>query len=263
MTVRFTFVMPVLALAACQQQSPTADTAAANEAAPAAVASNASAASPNAVAPSAPQGRDWASVVTRTPDNGYRMGNPAAPVTLVEFGSRTCPHCAAFAASGMQPLVEKYVRTGKVAYEFRDWLRDGGDVAAALIGRCKGTQGFFPLLTAEFEAQPEIFAKEASQTEAQADAVAKAAEKDQPYLLAQQIGYVDFAHAQGIDDAQARQCLSDVATAEAIGKMNARAKQDYALSGTPTFLINGKKVEATGWPELQSDIQAALTKAGA
>jgi protein-disulfide isomerase len=191
------------------------------------------------------------------------MGNPAAPVQLVEFGSRTCPHCAAFAASGVKPLIDKYVRTGKVSYEFRDWLRDGGDVSAALIGRCKGAEGFFPLLAAEFADQASIFAKEASQTNAMAEAVSKASEKEQPYVLAGQIGYLDFARKHGISDTQAHQCLSDIATAEAIGKMNAEAKQDYKLDGTPTFLINDRKVEATGWPELEQDIQAALKKAGA
>jgi protein-disulfide isomerase len=162
----------------------------------------------------------------------------------------------------LKPLIETYVRSGKVSYEFRDWLRDGGDVAAALIGRCKGASGFFPLLAAEFTAQPEIFAKEASQTKAMAEAVEKAPEKDQAYVLARQIGYLDFAKAQGIDDAKARQCLSDMATAESIGTMNAEAQKDYDLDGTPTFLINDKKVAATNWPELQQDIQAALKAAG-
>jgi len=245
-------LLPIAALAGCHQPQSASN----NEAA-------AAGATPANVAAAAPEGRDWSTVVTRTVDTGYRMGNPAAPVQLVEFGSRTCPHCAAFAASGMKPLVEKYVRTGKVSYEFRDWLRDGGDVAAALIGRCKGTDGFFPLLAAEFAYQPQIFAKEASQTKAMAEAVEKAPESQQAYVLAGQIGYLDFARAQGIDDAQARQCLSNMSVAEAIGKMNARADSEYRLEGTPTFLVDGKVVDAVGWPELEADLKAALAKAGA
>ena len=126
---RLTLVLlPVAALAGCQQPA-REDNAMANAVAPAP--------SPAAnVAATAPGGRDWANVVTRTAETGYRMGNPVAPVQLVEFGSRTCPHCAAFAASGMQPLVDKYVRTGKVSYEFRDWLRDGGDWQ---LVACQGT----------------------------------------------------------------------------------------------------------------------------
>jgi protein-disulfide isomerase len=245
---RLSLLLPLAMLAACQQQAaPAGNTAA----------------SPANVAATAPAGRDWSTVVTRTADTGYRMGNPAAPVALVEFGSRTCPHCAAFAATAIDPLIDQYVRTGKVSYEFRDWLRDGGDVAAALIGRCKGAEGFFPLLAAEFLAQPQIFAGEASQTRDQAEAVAKAPEAEQPYVLAGQIGYLDFARAQGIDDAKAHQCLADIATAEAIGTMNAAAKQDYDLSETPTFLINDKKVAAKTWPALEQDIKAALATAGA
>lgn len=237
-------LLPVILIAGCHQPATPA-----NDTAPTAN-----------VAATAPGGRDWSTVVTRTMETGYRMGNPAAPVQLVEFGSRTCPHCAAFAASGMKPLVENYVRTGKVSYEFRDWLRDGGDVAAALIGRCKGPEGFFPLLAAEFAYQPQIFAKEASQTEAMAKAVAAAPESQQAYILAGQIGYLDFAKTQGIDDARARQCLADMPTAEAIGKMNARADAEYKLEGTPTFLIDGKVVDAVGWPELEADLEAALAK---
>ena len=241
--------LPLAALAGCHQA--------------AAPSNQGATAQPANVAATAPEGRDWSTVVTRTVDSGYRMGNPAAPVQLVEFGSRTCPHCAAFAASGMKPLVENYVRTGKVSYEFRDWLRDGGDVSAALIGRCKGAEGFFPLLAAEFAYQPKIFAKEASQTKAMAEAVAKAPENQQAYILAGQIGYLDFAKAQGIPDDQARKCLADMPTAEEIGKMNARADAEYKLDGTPTFLIDGKVVDAVGWPELEADLKAALAKTGA
>ena len=241
-------LLPLAALAGCHQRAAPSNAVTVT--------------APVTVAATAPGGRDWATVVTRTVDTGYRMGNPAAPVQLVEFGSRTCPHCAAFAASAMKPLVDTYVRTGKVSYEFRDWLRDGGDVAAALIGRCKGTQGFFPLLAAEFAGQAQIFAKEDVQTKAMAAAVEKAPEKDQAYILAGQIGYLDFARAQGIGDAQARQCLADMKTVEAIGTMNARAQAEYKLDGTPTFLIDGKVVDAVAWPELEADLKAALAKAG-
>lgn len=249
MTMRLALgVVALAALAGCQRgATPAGNTAATPTPSPSAT----------AIAAPASAARDWSSVITRTADTGYRMGNPAAPVQLVEFGSRTCPHCAAFAASGMNPLVEKYVKTGKVSYEFRDWLRDGGDVSAALIGRCKGVEGFFPLLAAEFTYQPKVFAKEASQTKAQAAVVDKAPDAEQPYVLAGQIGYLDFAHANGIDDAQAHQCLADIPTIEAIGKMNATAQKEYKLDGTPTFLINGKKVAATGWPELEADLKAA------
>lgn len=242
-------LLPVAALAGCHQPAASANEATANTTA--------------APIAAAPQGRDWSTVVTPTADTGYRMGNPAAPVRLVEFGSRTCPHCAAFAASGLKPLVDTYVRTGKVSYEYRDWLRDGGDVAAALIGRCKGADGFFPLLAAEFAYQPQVFAKEANQTDAMAAAVAKAPENQQAYILAKQIGYLDFAKAQGIDDARARQCLADMPTIEAIGKMNARAHDQLGLDATPTFMIDGKVIDAALWPELEKDLKAALTKAGA
>ena len=83
-------LLPLAALAGCHQRAAPSNAVTAT--------------GPANVAATAPGGRDWATVVTRTVDTGYRMGNPAAPVQLVEFGSRTCPHCAAFAASASWQL---------------------------------------------------------------------------------------------------------------------------------------------------------------
>ena len=73
------------------------------------------------------------------------MGNPAAKVKLVEYGSLTCGHCATFAKAGMAPLVGTYVRSGKVSYEYRNFVLNGLDVAATLVARCGGPGRFFPV----------------------------------------------------------------------------------------------------------------------
>ncbi|MFL6763858.1 MAG: thioredoxin domain-containing protein, partial [Sphingomicrobium sp.] len=65
---------------------------------------------------------DWTRAVAATPEGGFRMGNPAAPVKLVEYGSLACPHCRHFEATGYKPLIQNYVRTGRVSYEFRNFL---------------------------------------------------------------------------------------------------------------------------------------------
>src|SRR5918998_2689468 len=59
-----------------------------------------------------PPGGDWAQVVSQTPAGGFVMGNPNARVKLIEFGSMTCPHCREFDEAGVQPLIDKYVKTG-------------------------------------------------------------------------------------------------------------------------------------------------------
>ena len=71
-------------------------------------------------APKAAAARDWSRTVAVTPEGGFRMGNPAAHVKVVEYGSLACPHCRHFEETGYRPLVQKYVRTGQVSYEFRN-----------------------------------------------------------------------------------------------------------------------------------------------
>src|SRR5688500_2291328 len=66
-----------------------------------------------------PAGTTWADTVEITPEGGWLAGNPDAPVKLVEYGSLTCPACAAFSTSGMQPLREEYINSGRVSYELR------------------------------------------------------------------------------------------------------------------------------------------------
>src|SRR3954469_1746838 len=89
--------------------------------------------------------RDWSRVVVATPEGGFRMGNPAARVKLLEYGSLTCPHCAAFAREGEAALVQNYVRTGRVSYEYRNYILNGIDIVASLLARCSGPSGFFPM----------------------------------------------------------------------------------------------------------------------
>src|SRR4051794_34300657 len=60
---------------------------------------------------------DWARTVVATPAGGFRMGNAAAKVRLVEYGSLACPHCRHFEETGYKPLVDQYVRTGRASYE--------------------------------------------------------------------------------------------------------------------------------------------------
>ena len=68
-----------------------------------------------------PAPRDWSRTVAATPEGGFRMGNPNAKVKLVEYGSLACPHCRHFEETGYKPLVQQYVRTGRVSYEFRNF----------------------------------------------------------------------------------------------------------------------------------------------
>ena len=85
-----------------------------------------------------PAGGDWSTVYSATEKGGMLMGNPDAKIRLIEYGSLTCPHCREFDENGAPQLIEKYVKSGQVGYEFRNYVRDPIDLAATLIARCNG-----------------------------------------------------------------------------------------------------------------------------
>lgn len=221
---------------------------------------NVAASAPVAAKP-APAGQNWTETVVKTPEGGYRMGNPDAAIKLVEYGSRTCPTCGAFGQTGQKPLTENYVSTGKVSYEFRDYLVHGQpDFAPSLLGRCVGTATFFPLLEAMYMAQPQFEAKLADQnattalqTQLQGKTPNEAAAAWGDYL-----GYVEWVKQRGIPEAKARACIADKAALDEIIAMMSKG-EGASVTGTPTFIINGAKVDGVSWP----DVEAALKRAGA
>src|SRR5919112_206229 len=95
-----------------------------------------------AAAPAQPRAaqaqRDWTRIVVATPQGVFRMGNPAATVRLVEYGSITCPHCAAFEAEGGATLRNQYVRSGRVSWEYRPFMLFPTDPGVFMLLRCQG-----------------------------------------------------------------------------------------------------------------------------
>jgi protein-disulfide isomerase len=84
---------------------------------------------------------------------------PAAPLKLVEYASFTCSHCAQFAEEGFPALLRDHVRSGRLSFEFRNFVRDPYDMAAALVARCASPANFFPLTHRIFETREQWIAK--------------------------------------------------------------------------------------------------------
>ncbi len=212
-----------------------------------------------AAAVAAPAGASWTETVSVTPDGGYRVGNPDAPVKLLEYGSRTCPTCGAFAREATAPLFERYIASGKVSFEFRDFAVHGApDLAAAVLGRCGGTAPFFPLLEQMYADQAATLDRIQSAAPALQSRLANAAPAQAVTAWAEAAGYLDFVKQRGIPEAKARQCLSDKALLDQVVKLTEGAGE--RVTGTPTFFINDQRVEnAVGW----SQVEAALRAAGA
>ena len=241
--MKLAFLLPLLALAACSGQG---------------TGGNSTNAAPVA-AQAAPNGGDWTQTVAKT-DEGMVIGNPNAPIKLVEYGSRLCPACKGLADAAYTPLIGTYVKSGKVSFEFREFLVHGiADLPPALLGQCAGTEPFFPILEQMYAAQPGFNDKLQALTAAQQQQLQAAKPADAIKMLARQMGLIEFMKQRGLPEARADQCLADIALVDKLTKQTQDKGADGTVSGTPTVIVNGKKVDGIGW----SDVEKALKAAGA
>jgi len=191
------------------------------------------------------------------------MGNPAAPVHLVEYGSLTCPHCKAFNDEGTPNLIADYVKPGKVSYEFRNYVRDPYDIAAALIARCDGPKTFFQLTDALYRDQPNWIAKVEALPSKLDDQLDGLPEGQQFLARARAVGLQQWGAAHGVPPDRSTRCLTNTAEVDRLVQMNADGTDKYDIPGTPTFLINGKVAgDATTWDTLKPALDAALVHRG-
>ena len=158
----------------------------------------------------------------------YVMGGPRAKVTITEYASVACPHCARFDAQVFPELKAKYVDTGKVRFALREMLVGDEamvDVAAAgfLLARCTGRAHYFDVVEAMYRAQTEIF--NTGQLK--------------PVLLR-------IAKANGMDEAQLDACVNDKASVAALDARVQDAEKVHHVDSTPTFFVNGQKLDEHG-----------------
>jgi protein-disulfide isomerase len=200
--------------------------------------------------------RDWARTVVATPEGGFRMGNPNARIKLVEYGSLTCGHCANFARAGMATLVGRYVRGGKVSYEYRNYILNGLDVAASLVARCGGAARFFPVADKLYSTQAQWLGRAEALTAGQKAQLNALPENQRLGRLAEIAGITQIAAQQGIAPAQAKRCLGDEAALNGLAKM-AEAAEAQGVSATPTFFFNGANIGTQNWATLEPILREA------
>lgn len=170
------------------------------------------------------------------------QGVEDAPVTIVEYGSFTCPHCAAWHEESYEQLKEEYIDTGKVRFIFREVYFDRFGLWASMIARCGGEMRFFPIHDMIYEQQREWVGDQ------------------QPQTIADNLRRLGLA--AGIGQEQLDACLNDAAQAEAlIAWYQANAEAD-AIDSTPTFLINGEKASGEmPYEEFKALVDAQLPEA--
>jgi protein-disulfide isomerase len=203
--------------------------------------------------PKAAVTRDWTKTVVATPEGGFRMGNPGAPIKLVEYGSLACPHCRHFEETGYKPLLQGYVRTGRVSYEFRNLLINGPDMSISLLAHCAGPAKFFPMSEFVYATQEQWQKKIEAMDESSLD---KMTDQQRLIRYAEVGGMAQIAGRFGVTPARAKQCLADPKGLERLINMTKTA-MDNGIGHTPTFLINGKVTDASTWEALEPLIKQA------
>lgn len=217
----------------------------------------AAAANTNAPLPQipAPNNGDWSQVVSQTEDGGFRMGNPDAPVKLVEYASMTCPHCATFSEEATADLRDKYVRSGQVSWEFRNFLLGAPDVAMSVVSRCQPPAAFFRTIDQMFSQQREFL--EAIE-EQEAQRIQPLPPEQQIAPLARAMDLDTFFARRGMPEARFNECLADRAAIQRLTDMTSRAVSEFQVQGTPTFFINGEKQDVSEWDALEPRLRAAI-----
>ncbi|MBO9622183.1 MAG: thioredoxin domain-containing protein [Sphingomonas sp.] len=201
---------------------------------------------------------NWLTTVVRTPEGGYRQGNPNAAIKLIEYGSRGCPTCGRFAAEGVEPLRREWVATGKLSYEFRDYLIHGApDFALALLNQCVPTARFFPVLDRMF-ANQRAFAEQLEKVPMKTlEGYQQLPVPQMATRFAEAMGAIAFMKQLGVPEAQSRRCLTDPVAIKRIAQTNADAANVHGVDSTPSFFVNGRKVRAYSWAALQPELRAA------
>lgn len=202
----------------------------------------------------APEGTTWSETAVVTPENGYMIGNPDAPIKVIEYGSLTCPACAAFAQEGFDSLRSKYVDSGRVSFEFRSFLIHGPpDLVLTRLSECGPAEAVIPradqvwlninTIVPDFQA---------------ADAKTLEQPPEQRFVsYAESAKVLDFFAKLGLSRDEARSCLADTKAIDRLAKASQENADRDGIDRTPSFMVNGRKVDAGRWNELEPILQRA------
>jgi len=204
----------------------------------------------------APSGTDWTKTVSKSEAGGHVLGNPEATISLIEFGSLTCGHCAAFEEEAFATIRDKYVASGLVKFELRNFLLNPYDIPATILTQCGGPEKYYPLTTQMFGNQNIIFDNASKAGQPALQATFQLPEGQRWPKLASQLGLIEFFAQRGISKDQANACLADTAATTALVNNTNAASAEYDITGTPTFVLNGKKIDFAGWADLETKLQA-------
>jgi protein-disulfide isomerase len=181
-----------------------------------------------------PSAEVLANPLALTPDDRI-LGKADAPITIVEYASMTCPHCAHFATEVLPQLQQKWIDSGKAKLIMRDYPLDEPALRAAMVVRCEPADKFYPFIETLFSSQQQwVLAK------------------DYKAELAK------LALLSGMNKTKFDTCLADKSVEDKVLSSRLIATEKLSVDSTPSFFINGTKFQ--GAPEMDA-LDAALTKA--
>jgi protein-disulfide isomerase len=170
--------------------------------------------SPTRVADGPAAGND--ELMKPNPLGEMALGDAQAPVTIIEYASMTCPHCAHFSTTTFPELKKRYIDTGKVRFIFREFPLDQLAAAGFILARCAGPDKYFPLIETLFASQRDWVVQ-----------------RPLPPLVA-------IAKQAGLTQEAFEACLANQQLLEGIEKVRSEASEKFGVQSTPTFFINGK-----------------------
>ena len=217
----------------------------------------ASAQQPAKTKPAAP-GANWSAMLAET-EGGHRFGNPEAEVKLIEFMSYTCSHCAHFAQQGDGLIKLAYVPTGKMSYEIRHLIRDPVDLAATMLTHCGDPKKFGGNHEAIMMRYDRWMDKARKSTQAQQSRWQFGTLSARLQAIASDLDFYEIMIGRGYTRSELDQCLSDDAKAKALAETSAADVRKYSLTGTPSFVLDGKLLQGThDWPSLEPKLKNAI-----
>jgi protein-disulfide isomerase len=163
------------------------------------------------------------------------VGRPDAPVTIIEYASMTCSHCANFHNNVYPEMKKKYIDTGKVRYILREFPLDPLAAAGFMLARCAGNDKYHAMVEMLFQRQNDWVTQNPI-----------------PPLLA-------LAKQAGFTQESFESCLKDQKVLEAIESVRTHGADKLGVNSTPTFFINGQRFRGTmTMPELDKQLEPLL-----
>ena len=166
------------------------------------------------------------------------VGDENAPVTLIEYASFTCPHCASFHAGPYKELKANYIDTGKVRFIYREVYFDRYGLWASMVARCAGPNRFFGITDEIYKTQSEW------------------SRAGGPAEIAAELRKI--GRLAGLDNDMLEACLQDGEKAQTLVAWYQENAEEHDITATPSFVLNGRKVPNQSYADFSALIEAEL-----